>query len=361
MIKVLVVDDSALMRKHLGQILEEAGFKVCMARNGVEALQELHHFQPDVISLDINMPDMDGLTALSRIMVERPTPVVMVSSLTEKGAIATFEALALGAVDYLCKPGGTISLNIQQLRDEIVSKLRTASKARIRKTRGLAERIREENRRTNVDKRPASSATVTTSRGTMMARGKGLVVIGVSTGGPRTLEDILPNLPADFPWPVVIAQHMPANFTGAFARRMDALCRLQVVEVTRPMLLTQGMVYLGRGGADLVLSSRSSGIHVVSVPENNQYLWHPSVELLMRSALEHFRPTQLIGVLLTGMGYDGAEAMTELHRRGGWTIAESEETAVVYGMPAELVERGGANLVLPSHQVAIQLIGRLNG
>ncbi|CAK0766699.1 Protein-glutamate methylesterase/protein-glutamine glutaminase 3 [Gammaproteobacteria bacterium] len=358
MIKVLVVDDSALMRKHLGRILEEAGdFKVCMARNGVEALQELHHFQPDVISLDINMPDMDGLTALSRIMVERPTPVVMVSSLTEKGAIATLEALALGAVDYLCKPGGTISLNINQLQGEILSKLRIASRARIRKTRGLAERIREENRRASEDKRPTT--TVATSR--RVARGEGLVVIGVSTGGPRTLEDILPNLPSDFPWPLVVAQHMPANFTGAFARRMNDLCHLQVVEVTRPILLKQGMIYLGRGGADIVLSSRSSGIHVTSVPENNQYLWHPSVELLMRSALEHFRPTQLIGVLLTGMGYDGAEAMTELHRRGGWTIAESEETAVVYGMPAELVERGGANLVLPAHQVAIQLIGRLNG
>ncbi|CAK0757975.1 Protein-glutamate methylesterase/protein-glutamine glutaminase 3 [Gammaproteobacteria bacterium] len=354
MIKVLVVDDSALMRKHLGQILEEAGFKVCMARNGLEALQELHRFQPDVISLDINMPDMDGLTALSRIMVERPTPVVMVSSLTEKGAMATFEALALGAVDYLCKPGGTISLNIHQLQDEIVAKLKTAANARIRKTRGLAERIREENRLANVDKRPATTAV------RRVALGDGLVVIGVSTGGPRTLEDILPLLPGDFPWPVVIAQHMPANFTGAFAARMNNLCRLQVAEVTRPLLVAPGTIYIGRGGADVLMSARKSGIHVVTAPENHQYLWHPSVELLMLSALEHYRASQLIGVMLTGMGYDGAEAMTELHRRGGRTIAESEETAVVYGMPAELVDRGGASLVLPVQQIATQLIGWLS-
>jgi two-component system, chemotaxis family, protein-glutamate methylesterase/glutaminase len=349
MIKVLVVDDSALMRKHLVAILEEdGGFTVCTARNGIEALQELHHFQPDVISLDINMPDMDGLTALSRIMVERPTPVLMVSSLTEKGAVATFEALALGAVDYLCKPGGTISLNIHQVRDEIITKLRTAASARIRKTRGLAYRISEENRQASIDKRPAAPRQQTV--------GDGVVIIGVSTGGPRTLEDILPLLPEDFAWPVVIAQHMPVNFTAAFARRMNDLCKLQVVEVNRPLLLEPGTIYLGRGGTDVILSARRNGVHVVSMPENAQYLWHPSVELLMRSALEHYRPQRLIGVLLTGMGYDGAEAMAELKRRGGRTIAESEETAVVYGMPAELAKLGGATAVLSSYQVAGRLI-----
>ncbi|CAK0744301.1 Protein-glutamate methylesterase/protein-glutamine glutaminase 3 [Gammaproteobacteria bacterium] len=349
MIKVLVVDDSALMRKHLVNILEaDGGFTTCTARNGVEALQELHHFQPDVISLDINMPDMDGLTALSRIMVERPTPVVMVSSLTEKGAAVTFEALALGAVDYICKPGGTISLNIHQIQDDILTRLRAAARAKIRHTRGLAYRISEENRRASVDKRPVIAPK--------MVLGDGLVVIGVSTGGPRTLEDILPLLPGDFPWPLIIAQHMPVNFTAAFARRMNDLCPLSVVEVNRPLLLTPGTIYLGRGGGDVLLSNRRTGIHAVSMPENSRHLWHPSVELLMRSAMEHFRPERLIGVLLTGMGYDGAEAMTELRRRGGRTIAESEETAVVYGMPAELVKLGGATAVLGSHQIAGRLI-----
>lgn len=349
MIKVLIVDDSALMRKHLVSILEaDGGFKVCTAKNGIEALQELHNFHPDVISLDINMPDMDGLTALSRIMVELPTPVVMVSSLTDKGAAVTFEALALGAVDYICKPGGTISLNINQIQNDIISKLRAAATAKIRKTRGLAYRIKEENRRLSNDKRPTPVSKP--------ALGNGLVIIGVSTGGPRTLEDILPLLPNNFPWPVVIAQHMPVNFTAAFAKRMNELCYLNVVEVNRPMPITAGNIYLGKGGADVLLSNRRTGIHVISMPENQQYLWHPSVELLMRSALEHFRPEQLIGVLLTGMGYDGSEAMAELRRRGGRTIAESEETAVVYGMPAELVKLGGASVVLGSHHIAHRLI-----
>lgn len=356
MIKVLIVDDSALMRKHLTGILEEAGgFRVCTARNGIEAIQELHHFQPDVISLDINMPDMDGLTALSRIMIERPTPVIMVSSLTEKGATVTFEALALGAIDYLCKPGGTISLNINQVRDEFIAKIRGATSARIRKTRGLAHRISVENRLTQNNNRPISKDPNRQITGIT-----GVVIIGVSTGGPRTLEEILPLLPADFSWPVVIAQHMPSNFTGAFARRMNELCQLTVVEVNRAMQIESGTIYIGRGGADVIFSSRRTGIHVISTPENSQYLWHPSVELLTHSAMEHYRPDQIIGVMLTGMGYDGAAAMAELHSRGGRTIAESENTAVVFGMPAELIQRRGATVILDAHQIANQLIGWLS-
>lgn len=350
MIKLLIVDDSALMRKHLVRLFEQEGdFAIRTCRTGAEALRELGDFQPDVISLDINMPEMDGLTALSRIMVERPCPVVMVSSLTEKGALATLEALSLGAVDFICKPGGTISLSIDSIHAELVAKVRAAAGSRIRKARGLAERIRQQNRlvaesvQKPVESRPRPGAT-------------GVVLIGVSTGGPRTLEEILPQLPADFPWPVVVAQHMPASFTAAFAQRMDGLCRLAVREVDKPTVIEPGTVYIGRGGGDVILSRRGAGVAAVTQPENRQYLWHPSVELLVRSALEHYPAERLVGVMLTGMGYDGAEAMAEMYQRGGRTIAESEDTAVVFGMPAELINRGGATVVAPCDQVAKQLV-----
>ncbi|GAB6042836.1 chemotaxis-specific protein-glutamate methyltransferase CheB [Endothiovibrio diazotrophicus] len=351
-IKALVVDDSALMRRHLTQVLNTAGgFEVRVCRNGVEALQELEAFAPDVISLDINMPDMDGLTALSRIMVIRPTPVVMVSSLTRKGALATLEALALGAVDYVLKPGGTISLSIHEVRAELVTKLRTAAGARLRgRGRAPARPAAPEPRPPPPPRAAGRSAPP-----------PGLVLLGLSTGGPRTIEEVLPALPADFPFPIIVAQHMPASFTATFAARLDNLCALRVSEVTRPVDLLPGNVYLGRGDADVVVARRGNGLSVLSRPADPAMLWHPSVEVLVRSAMEYMDPGVLIGVLMTGMGYDGAEAMTELHRRGGRTIAEAEATAVVFGMPAELIARGGAEKVLPSERVGAQLLDWARG
>jgi two-component system chemotaxis response regulator CheB len=185
--------------------------------------------------------------------------------------------------------------------------------------------------------------------------GEGLVVIGVSTGGPRTLEDILPRLPADFPWPVLVSQHMPASFTLPFAQRMNGLCALEVVEVARPMPVEPGTVYIGKGGADMVVGQRGGRLTVLSKPEHHDFLWHPSVELLGRSVLEHCDPARVIGILLTGMGYDGADAFAEIKARGGRTIAESEESSVVFGMPAELIARGGASLVLHAEKIAAQV------
>jgi len=352
MIKLLIVDDSALMRRQLATLFEAEGdFAIRQARNGKEAVDENREFEPDVVTLDINMPEMDGITALSLIMAERPVPVVMVSSLTEKGALATFEALNLGAVDYIAKPGGTISLSIGEIKNELVSKVRAASRARLRgkgsSVRGLAQRLREERERKPVP-RPLAIR-----RGVVK---EGLVIIGVSTGGPRTLEDILPLLPADFPWPVMVAQHMPAAFTGPFADRLNEMCALSVVEAARPMSLEAGTIYIGKGGADMLLGQRGGQLTVLAKPENRDFLWHPSVELMGRSALEHCDPSRVVGVMLTGMGNDGADAFSEIKKQGGRTIAESENSAVVFGMPAELIERGGACLVLPSEKIAAQLI-----
>ena len=346
MTKILIVDDSALMRKLLREIFEKEGdFVIETARNGKEAIEKNLSFQPDVITLDINMPEMDGITALAHIMNQRPVPVVMVSSLTEKGALATFEALNLGAVDYVTKPGVTISLNIDEIRDEIISKVRSATRAKL-KTKALVRKIREEREKILKPSPPKEVST----------KDERLVLIGVSTGGPRTLEEILPELPADFPMPVIVAQHMPPTFTKSFAERLNSICELNVVEVDHPTPVETGTIYIGKGGTYVVLARRAQKLIVHSKPENPSFLWHPSVEILGRSALEHCDPQKIIAVMLTGMGYDGADAFTEIKKRGGKTIAESEESAVVFGMPRELIERNGATVVLPAEKIAKQLI-----
>lgn len=355
--KLLIVDDSALMRKQLGELFEQAGgFAVAFARNGREAVSMNLEFAPDVVTLDINMPELDGLSALAEMMLQRPVPVIMLSSLTAQGALATFEALALGAVDYVAKPGGTISLGIDALRAELVAKVRGAAKAKVRGPDGAptATSTRAPGRTVARPAEPAGPAPA--SSAPLDARQPGVVVIGVSTGGPRTLERILPQLPAHFPWPVVVAQHMPTSFTAPFAERLGRLCALRVVEAAQPMPLAAGTVYVCKGGADSIFTTRNGRPTLVSRPPDATQLWHPSVSLLGASALQLYAPQAIVGVMLTGMGSDGAEAFADIRQAGGRTIAESEQSAVVFGMPAELIRRGGASSVLPADRIAGQLI-----
>ncbi|HAQ00777.1 MAG TPA: chemotaxis response regulator protein-glutamate methylesterase, partial [Rhodospirillum rubrum] len=183
----------------------------------------------------------------------------------------------------------------------------------------------------------------------------GVVLIGVSTGGPGTLEEVLPGLSAGFPWPVVVAQHMPGSFTPVFARRLNDLCPLTVIEASAQMPLEPGVIYIAKGDADVVIGHRATRFVVNPMPAGPHYLWHPSVTRLVESALRALPPERIIGVLLTGMGDDGAEAMAEVKRRGGRTIAQDEASSVIFGMPGELVKRGGANLVLPASRIAGQL------
>lgn len=357
MIKVLVVDDSALVRKLVGQVLAaEADFDVEFARDGLEALGRLADFQPDVITLDIQMPRLDGLATLDRIMLEHPCPVVMVSSLTEAGADSTLEALRLGAVDFVTKPSGAVSLRMADFAPQLVAKVRAAAGARLRSTHRLKDRIRHRAGsgamlRTGRASAADPSATTPVTR----AAGEGLVLVGTSTGGPPALEALLIPLPADFPWPILVAQHMPASFTGPLARRLDGLCALNVVECGQPMRLEPGTVYIGRGDADIVVSRRRAGLTASPTALEPSYLWHPSTDRLVRTAMSQVPASQLIGVLMTGMGNDGAEAMAALHAQGGRTIAEAEETAVVWGMPGELVKAGGADFVLPVQKIAERL------
>lgn len=353
MIKVLVIDDSALVRKLLGRILAaESDLEISFARNGFEGLALLHEIKPDVVTLDIHMPQMDGLACLDRIMVERPCPVVMVSSLTREGAEATLEALRLGAVDFMAKPEGAVSLSMGEFAPGIIAKVRAAAGARLRASHRLRERIQH-----RMGSRQGSAAKRASSRTAQRATGDGLVLVGTSTGGPPALEALLMPLAASFPWPIVIAQHMPASFTGPLARRLDGLSALRVVEVLQPTVLEPGCAYIGRGDWDIEIARRSAGVAAVPVPADRSYPWHPNTNRLVMSAMALLAPRQLVGVLMTGMGNDGAEAMSRLHALGGKTIAEAEETAVVWGMPGELTRSDGADFVLPLPQIAEQLIG----
>jgi two-component system chemotaxis response regulator CheB len=323
-IRLLIVDDSPLMRRLMSDIFAAEGdFEVAIARDGDEAIAALAEFKPDVVTLDIHMPGMDGLRCLDRIMLERPTPVVMVSALTAAGADETLEAMALGAIDFVPKPQGAISLEID-----------AATPHPLRK--------------------PAPKRVTT---GAWSApQGEALVVVGTSTGGPPALDAVLAALPSSFPWPILVAQHMPSSFTGQLARRLDKACALDVVEASRPMPIEPGRVYIGRGDADLIVVRRRGGLVAMAAPADPDRLWHPSVDRLVDSVLDCVAPERVIGVLMTGMGADGAETMTRLHAGGGLTIAEAEESAVVWGMPGALVERGGAGMIVPLDRIAPTLL-----
>ena len=364
MIKLLIVDDSALMRRVLGDIFKAQGdFEVAFARDGREALAQLHAFRPDVVTLDVQMPHMDGLSCLDRIMLERPCPVVMVSALTANGADVTLEAMQLGAVDFITKPTGAVSLAVDDLTPVLVEKIRTASKARLRRSLRLSERLRL---LSNVPASPTTRPSPPPQRqppppqaAPLLVEGTGpadgVVLVGTSTGGPPALDILLSGLPAEFPWPILVAQHMPAAFTASLSRRLDKLCALNVVEVSRTQALAPGFVYVGRGDADIIVASRPDGPVVMVAPASTSHRWHPSVDRLVTTAIDHLGAPRLIGVLMTGMGNDGAAAMTRLRAEGGRTIAESEESAVVWGMPGELVKAGGADAILSLNEIPRQL------
>jgi two-component system chemotaxis response regulator CheB len=352
-VKVLVVDDSALMRRALGSMMEgEPDLQVEYARDGQEAIGKLHSFRPDVVTLDVQMPNMDGLACLDRIMLERPCRVLMLSAVTEAGAAVTLNALALGAVDFIAKPAGTISLALDEFRPAFLARLRSVAAARLQPARRLTERVRLRTKDVLGD-RPRQPTQTVPLAGSVR---NGLVLIGTSTGGPPALDAVLSALPADFPWPVIVAQHMPAAFTASLAHRLDDLCDLDVVEVTQPMPIMPGRVFIGRGDADIIVGQRPAGPVVMPAPSSAEHRWHPSVDRLVTTALQHLPAATLIGVLMTGMGNDGAAAMTRLRQEGGRTIAEAETTAVVWGMPGELVRAGGAEIVVPVQHIARQLL-----
>jgi two-component system chemotaxis response regulator CheB len=348
--RLLIIDDSALMRRLMTDIFATAGdFEIAIARHGAEALDLLGAFRPEVITLDIHMPGMDGLACLDRIMVLHPCPVVMVSALTAEGAEETLEAMALGAVDFIPKPKGALSLEIEGIAEDLVARVRAAAAARVPRSHRLRERLRAKS---------VAALTAPNPRALMPGIAPapggepGLVLIGCSTGGPPALDAVLGSLPANCPWPILIAQHMPASFTAPLARRLDRICPLSVSEVNRTTPLLPGHAYIARGDADVIVSRRGGGLVAMPAPMSTEHFWHPSVDRMVESALRILAPERLIGVLMTGMGSDGAGAMTNLKQAGGRTIAEAESSAIVWGMPGALVGMGGATLVRPLGQIA---------
>ena len=352
-IRVLVADDSALMRQTLKRVISAApGMEIAgVARDGADAVAKARELRPDVITMDINMPKLDGISALQLILEDRICPVVMVSSLTQQGDLATFECLELGAFDFVAKPDGTVSSNLGAAAAELISKLRAAA----------ASGVRQRSRRSR-EARLAPRQTVKAPPAAHWRSSHPIAVaIGISTGGPATLAEILPQLPADLPASVFLVQHMPASFLTAFARRLDESCAMKVVEARAGMVAQPGFCYVAPGGLHLCPHRRSSGEVVIRTPAQPQTLFIPSVNVMMQAVLEAYG-ANTVGVLMTGIGDDGADQMVAIRRAGGITIAESEETAVVYGMPREAFERGGAEIVAPDYEVArhiIQAVGKV--
>lgn len=357
-IRVLVVDDSALMRKYIKRILEEDPMieVVDTARDGEDAVEKNLALRPDVITLDLNMPKMDGLTALQYIMNTAPCPVVVVSSLTQRGALATFEALELGAVDCIAKPEGTVSLNIEAVGAEIRMKVRAAAQAKTEKRlAGKPERrfhCRASER--TVQQCLPQPASCTYEK---------VVLIGVSTGGPKVLGEILPLLPGNLAAPVVVVQHMPEGFTKYFAERLNCMCALEVVEAADGEPLRRGTIVIARGGYHIKFSRQLGKkyltINISREPRNALYT--PSVSVALQSLRQHVKDSQIVAVMLTGMGDDGANEFVEVRKGGGFTIAESEETAAVWGMPRAAWERGGADVLAPSYEIPEHIIKGVEG
>jgi len=343
-IRVLVADDSALMRQILKRIIGASAELdlVGSARDGEDVVAKAKELRPDVISMDINMPKLDGISALQIILNENICPVVMVSSLTQQGATTTFECLELGAFDFVAKPDGTVSSHMGGVADELISKLKAAAR------RGIVDRLRG-GRERRPSHRPPPRATPE-----RIARKRG-IAIGISTGGPATLQEVLPNIPSDVAASIFLVQHMPPAFIASFAKRLDDHCALKIVEGRSGMPVEPSVCYVAPGGMHLCLHRKMTGEIVIRTPTTPVTLFVPSVGVMMESVLKIYG-NDTIGVLMTGIGDDGADGMVAIRQAGGYTIAESELTAVVYGMPREAIERGGASVVAPSYEVAEEIL-----
>ncbi|HTR67107.1 MAG TPA: chemotaxis response regulator protein-glutamate methylesterase [Terriglobales bacterium] len=344
-ISVLVADDSAFMRTALTRMIEsDPGIKVGgTAQTGQEALEKIPRLQPDVVTMDVEMPGLNGLETLRRIMKEFPRPVIMVSSLTQEGAETTLEALGIGAFDYLPKQSSFVSLDIVKIRDELIAKIKAAAGSR---------------RRRPVVQPAATAASVAAAAPHAHSARipPSIVALGTSTGGPKALQEILPMLPSDLSVPVVIVQHMPPGFTGPFARRLDNLCKVNVREAQTEEILSPGVVYIAPAGKHLTVYRRSpskAAVRLSHLPENMLHV--PSVDVMMLSVAEVFHSLAM-GVIMTGMGADGAKGMQAIAREGGFTVGQDEASCTVYGMPRSCAEMGTLQRVVGLQQIPDQIL-----
>jgi two-component system chemotaxis response regulator CheB len=342
-IKVLIVDDSALVRRMLTEMLSSDSSITVLgaAHDAYDAREKIKALNPDVLTLDVEMPRMDGLTFLRNLMRLRPMPVIMVSSLTDKGAEVTLDALSVGAVDYLPKPKIDLAATLGDYKDDLIAKVKAAASARVRSTPVPASSSAD----VVIAKRHPQRQLRTTER---------IIAIGASTGGTEAIKDVLIHLPPDTPG-IVITQHIPKLFSGAFARRMDACCQLSVCEAEDGQQVLRGHAYIAPGDKHLLLI-RDGARYVCRLDDGPPVNRHkPSVDVLFRSVAQQ-AGRNAIGVILTGMGKDGAAGLKEMRDAGSRTIAQDEATSIVWGMPGEAVAVGAAADVLPLCEVHTRVL-----
>jgi two-component system, chemotaxis family, protein-glutamate methylesterase/glutaminase len=348
-IKVVVVDDSALVRSLLSEIINRQTDMRCVgtANDPFAAREMIRELNPDVITLDVEMPRMDGLEFLSRLMKLRPMPVVMVSTLTQQGADTTLRALEMGAVDFVSKPRLGIASGLKELEREIVEKIRIAAQAHV--TRHVARAA------TAAPTKPGPGPDAPAAIGRLST--EKVICIGASTGGTEAIKDILVALPPDMP-AIAITQHMPPGFTTSFANRLNTLCRISVSEARHGERLLPGHAYIAPGGKQFRIDR--SGANYVAVVEDTEPVnrHKPSVEVLFKSAARVLGPNAY-GVMLTGMGADGASAMKEMRDAGSYNFVQDEASCVVFGMPRMAIQCGAAHEVLPLSRIAPALIEKI--
>jgi len=340
-IRVLVVDDSALMRKLIPAILaRDSSIEVVgTAMDGAFALKKIEELQPDVVTLDLEMPRMDGMETLRLIMRRAPLPVILFSTHSKEGGYATLKALAMGAVDFLAKPKDAAVGHLDQIADQLIAKIKVAKRAAGRK---LPPAIIEE-----------SAAPKKGARPTLPPRR--VIAIGISTGGPNALQFVLSQIPADFLSTILVVQHMPEGFTEMFAKRLDECCALEVHEARSGDLLLAGRVLICPGNRHMMVRRMPRGDMVIlsdGLPVNGH---RPSADVLFHSVAQEFALTS-VGILMTGMGDDGAEGLGAIKAAGGMTIAQSEDTCVVSGMPRAAIIKGYANKIIPLDGLAAYLV-----
>lgn len=350
-INVLVIDDSALIRKLLTEIINSQRDMtvIGVASDPLMAREMIREMNPDVLTLDVEMPKMDGLDFLERLMRLRPMPVVMVSTLTEKGSDITFRALELGAVDFVSKPKIGIASGLKEYSDEIANKIRAAFSARVR--RHVSEKI--------ATKSISADAVLPSTIGKSSFSTEKLIIVGASTGGTEAIKDFLVQLPATCPG-ILITQHMPEGFTKSFANRLNNLCKISVHEAQGGERVMPGHAYIAPGHSHMLLK-RSGANYVTELNQGELVSRHrPSVDVLFRSAA-NCAGKNAIGVILTGMGRDGAAGMLEMHRAGAYTFAQDEASCVVYGMPKEAVALGAVDEIVPLRDMARKVLSKLAG